>query len=128
MANNENINTPTDVEAVEESVIDGLAVVSDNTTYVHTFDEPFEWEGKTYKDLTFNFGNLRGRDVLAIMQELRMRGIVLAVKTFDVDYQYRYAARCCEQPIGADMLLALPVKDFDRICNAAQRFLVSTGR
>lgn len=104
----------------------GLSVVSDNTTYVHTFKKPFEWEGKTYRSLTFHFGDMTGKDVLAITQELRARGIVLATRTFDLDYQYRYAVQCCEEPIGSDLLLALPVKDFDAICRAAQRFLVST--
>lgn len=105
-----------------------LAVVSDNTTYVHTFKEPFEWEGKTYDKLTFRFNSLRGRDILMIAQELRMQGVVLATRTFDVEYQYRYAARCCEPKIGSDILLALPAKDFDAICNATRRFLVSTER
>lgn len=106
----------------------GLSVVSDNTTYVHTFEEPFEWEGKKYKSLTFRFGDMKGKDVLAITQEMRTRGIVLVTRNFEVDYQYRYAVRCCEEPIGSDLLLALPVKDFDTICQAVQRFLVSTGR
>lgn len=106
----------------------GIPFASDKTTYVHTFEEPFEYEGKTYKELTFKFDSLRGRDVLAIAQELRTRGIVLVTRNFDVDYQYRYAARCCEQNIGSDLLLALPVNDFDRICNAVQRFFASMGR
>lgn len=120
---------PTAIGAEEkETPATELAVVSDNTTYVHTFKEPFEWEGKTYDKLTFRFGKLRGRDVLTIMQELRMQGIMLAVRTFDLDYQIRYAVRCCDQKIGYDMLLALPVKDFDSICNATQRFLASSER
>lgn len=105
-----------------------LTVVSDNTTYVHTFETPFPWEGREYESLTFDFASLRGKDVLAIAQELRLRGIVMVSKTFDVDYQYRYAARCCREKIGADLLLGLPVKDFDAICGAVQRFLASTGR
>lgn len=105
-----------------------IEVISDNTRYVHVFKEPFQWQGKEYDQLTFDFSSLRGKDVLAITQELRLRGIVLAMKTFDVDYQYRYAARCCQEKPGADMLLALPVKDFDAICNAVQRFLASSGR
>lgn len=105
-----------------------LTVVSDNTTYVHVFETPFQWEGKEYESLSFDFASLRGKDVLAIAQELRMRGIVMVSKTFDVDYQYRYAARCCREKIGSDLLLGLPVRDFDAICSAVQRFLASTGR
>lgn len=105
-----------------------LYVAADNTVYVHTFKEPFAWEDKVYDKLTFRFNNLRGRDVLAIAQELRMQGVVLATRTFDVEYQFRYAARCCEPKLGSDVLLALPAKDFDSICNAVRRFLVSTER
>ena len=78
-------------------------------SYVHVFETPFQWEGKEYESLTFDFNSLRGKDVLAIAQELRMSGIVVVSKTFDVDYQYRYAARCCREKIGADLLLGLPV-------------------
>ncbi len=102
--------------------------VFDSTRYVHEFAEPFQWGGREYEKLTFNFGAMKGKDVIAITQELRMRGIVLAMKTFDVDYQFRYAARCCEEKIPPDLLPNLPVKDFDAICGAAQRFLVSSGR
>lgn len=105
-----------------------LTVISDNTRYVHVFKEPFRWKDKEYDELNFDFGSLRGKDVLAITQELRMRGIILAMKTFDVDYQYRYAARCCKEKIGSDAMLAMSVKDFDAICSAVQRFLVSSER
>ena len=48
-----------------------LDVVSDNTRYVHTFAEPFKWGGTEYEKLTFNFGAMKGKDVIAITQELR---------------------------------------------------------
>lgn len=112
----------------QEQETPALEVVTDNTTYVHKFAEPFEYEGKKYPSLTFRFGNMKGKDVLAITQELRSRGIVLVTRNFEVDYQYRYAVQCCEENIGNDLLLALPVKDFDAICQAVQRFLVSMGR
>lgn len=118
----EKTNLPAGTEESE------LEVVSDNTRYVHTFAEPFKWGGTEYEQLTFDFGSMKGKDVIAVAQELRMRGIMLVSKTFDVDYQYRYAARCCEEKIPPDLLPNLPVKDFDAICSAVQRFLVSSGR
>lgn len=108
--------------------VQGIPAEEDFTTYTHSFDKPFEWEGKTYEELTFRFGSLRGRDVVAIMHELRSRGMVIAAKAFDIDYQYRYAIRCCAQPIDATLLLGLPERDFNAICGAAQRFLAGSGR
>ena len=84
-------------------------------------------EGKTYDKLTFDFSKLRGKDVLAIMREIRMAGITVASRTFDVEYQYRYAARCCEPRIGSDVIAALPAKEFERICTRVQRFLLRSA-
>ena len=55
--------------------------------YTHVFKKPFEYEGKTYTELTFNFERLSGRD----------------------------------------MVEAMPLKDFNKITNAARSFLIDTG-
>ena len=34
--------------------------------YTHVFKKPFEYEGKTYTELTFNFERLSGRDMVSI--------------------------------------------------------------
>ena len=39
--------------------------------YKHTFKKPFEYEGKTYEELTFDFGRLKGRDMVAIENEMQ---------------------------------------------------------
>ena len=93
------------------------------SSYTYVFSKPFTYEGKTYEELTFDFDKLTGKDVLAIMRELRLRNITVASRAFDLDYQIRYAVRCCREKIGTDVLAALPVTDFDHIVNKTQRFL-----
>ena len=94
-----------------------------SNTYTYVFSKPFTYAGKTYEELTFDFDKLTGKDVLAIMRELRLRSITVASRAFDVEYQVRYAARCCREKIGSDVLSAMPVTDFDHIVNATQHFL-----
>ena len=38
--------------------------------YTHVFKKPFEYEGKTYTELTFNFERLSGRDMVSIETEM----------------------------------------------------------
>ena len=40
--------------------------------YTHVFKKPFEYEGKTYTELTFNFERLSGRDMVSIETEMQM--------------------------------------------------------
>ena len=132
MSNEKNILAPVNNE--DETAVDAadtmVAEDEENESlalYVHEFEKPFTWEGKTYDKLTFDFSKLRGKDVLAIMREIRMAGITVASRTFDVEYQYRYAARCCEPRIGSDVIAALPAKEFERICTRVQRFLLRSA-
>ena len=94
-----------------------------DSSYTYVFSKPFTYEGKTYEELTFDFDKLTGKDVLAITRELKQRNITMPSRAFDMDYQLRYAARSCSERIGTDVLLAMPVRDFDHIINATQRFL-----
>jgi len=42
----------------------------DVSVYKHTFKKPFEYEGRTYEELTFDFGRLKGRDMVAIENDV----------------------------------------------------------
>ena len=48
---------------VTESDTDGL-------NYTHVFKPPFEFEGKTYDKLTFDFEGLLGSDMIAVENEM----------------------------------------------------------
>jgi hypothetical protein len=93
--------------------------------YKHVFKKPFEWEGKVYGSLTFDFESLTGRDTLAVERELAAKNIIPVVRSLNLPFQIRIAARACTETIGIDMLEALPIKDFERIMNRVRIFFIS---
>ena len=93
------------VDADEFAVAEKEAVNSDYT-YTHKFRKPFEYQGKTYNELTFEWGKLTGKDGLAIENELQQLGKAVIVPTFSGEYLIRIAARACTVPLEL-MLLRL---------------------
>lgn len=94
-------------------------------TYVHVFAKPFEWEGKLYGQLVFEFDKLTGRDTLAVERELAAKNIFTVVRSLNIEFQMRIAARACTSRIGTDMLEALPIKDFEKIMNRVRAFFAA---
>lgn len=95
--------------------------------YTHVFATPFEYEGKTYEELTFDWNKLTGNDSLKIEAEIQALGKALIAPEFSGDYLARMAARSCTVRVGVDMIMALPIGDFNRIRNKARSFLLATG-
>ena len=93
-------------------------------TYTHAFSKPFTYEGKTYDTLTFRFGDLTGKDFLAIEAECSALGISVVNPVFSGNFLLRMATRACEEKIGSDVLAAIPIFDFNRIRSRAQSFLL----
>lgn len=95
--------------------------------YTHTLSKPFTYEGKTYTEMRFDFDSVNGYGCIAIEQELRSQGIAVPVREFSCEYQVRFAARACTEKIASDVLMALPARDFNRICNQVRSFLLRSG-
>lgn len=95
-------------------------------TYTHKFKKPFEYQGKTYEEMTFDWGKLTGRDGLAIENELQQIGKVAIVPQFSGEYLIRLSARACTVPIGADAFEAMPISDYNKIRSAARSFLLKS--
>ena len=93
--------------------------------YFHKFKKPFEYEGKRYETLSFNFNRLVGRDMTAIEREMQMSGETAYTPETSHAYQCRLAARAAG--IMPDVLEAMPLGDFNRITNSCRNFLLSTG-
>lgn len=93
--------------------------------YVHVFTKPFQWEGKVYGSLTFDFESLTGRDTLAVERELAAKNIFTVVRSLNIEFQMRIAARACTSPIGTDMLESMPIKDFEKIMNRVRAFFAA---
>ena len=113
------------VDADEFAVAEKEAVNSDYT-YTHKFRKPFEYQGKVYNELTFEWGKLTGKDGLAIENELQQLGKAVIVPTFSGEYLIRIAARACTAPIGADAFEIMPIADYNKIRSAARSFLLKS--
>lgn len=94
-------------------------------TYTHIFKKPFQWEGKTYGQLTFDFESLTGRDSLKISRELAAKSIKNSVPYFEAEFQIRVAARACTEKIGIDALENMSMIDFEQIMNRVRNFFVN---
>lgn len=93
--------------------------------YVHTFQRPFEYEGKQYQTLTFNFDSLTGRDMISIESEMQAMNEYAIAPEISRIFQEKMAARAAG--LASDILEAMPLVEFNRITNAARDFLISTG-
>ncbi|MDO4301784.1 MAG: phage tail assembly protein [Clostridia bacterium] len=94
-------------------------------TYIHTFKEPFEYAGKEYKELVFEFGNLKGKDMIAVNNEILATGGAITIAEYDVVIQCKLAARAAK--VGSDVIENLPIKDFNKITQAMRNFLLGTS-
>ncbi len=94
------------------------------SSYTHTFVRPFEYNGKTYTSLTFEWDKLTGRDALAIENEMQAMGKPLVVPAFSGEYLIRMAAKACAEPVGADAFEMMSIADYNKIRAAARSFLL----
>ena len=113
---------------MSNNVKNNPAITAENDdagVYTHTFKKPFEYEGKTYEELTFDFGRLKGRDMVAIENEMQGASEYALAPEISTSFQSKMAARAAG--IGSDVLEAMPLKDFNKITGAARRFLLDSG-
>lgn len=104
--------------AAEES----KAEAAKSSTYVHKFAQPFEYAGKKYEEMAFYFDNLTGADMDAIENEMAMQSKVAYAPEVSTTYQAMLAARAAG--VGADAIMALPLKDYRAITMQARNFLL----
>ena len=126
----ENAAGAAEAAAIELTHTDGENPVQDAESgdvgvYTHTFKKPFEHEGRTYEELTFDFGRLKGRDMVAIENEMQGMSEYALAPEISTSFQSKMAARAAG--IGSDVLEAMPLKDFNKITGAARRFLLDSG-
>jgi len=115
----EAVTCETTAHAAETTAEDDAGV------YTHTFKKPFEYGGKIYTDLSFNFEHLTGRDMVSIETEMQMNNEYALAPEISRSFQAKMAARAAG--IGGDVMDGMPLKDFNKITNAARDFLISTG-
>lgn len=123
-----------DLESAAEAAaqLEEEAKMADDTGhYTHAFKKPFTYGGRTYETLTFHWEALTGADSLAIEGDMLRHGKTLVTPAFSGDYLTGMAARACTERnenggrvVGTDMIKALPLTDFSKICGRARSFLL----
>lgn len=88
------------------------------TTYTHVFEKPWEYEGKEYDKIEFDFGKLTGNDLIATEKEVK--GIILAPE-YDSECKITLASKA--SGVASDVLSALPIRDFRTITGKVNAFL-----
>ena len=129
-----------DMQAVSEDAAEAEKVAEETRrepetgSYTHTFKNPFQWKGRTFESLTFDWTTLRGRDHLEIETELLMKGRTLVNAAFTGDFLAGMAARACteldekgKQIIDGQAIMNMPLTDFQAITRKARGFLLRAG-
>lgn len=115
------------IDEKELAIAEQEADVSESA-YIHSLKKPFEYEGKTYERLIFDWETLTGNDSLAIENEIAALGKPLIAPEFSGEFLIRMAARACTVTIGADTLCSLPMGDYNKIRGKARSFLLKSGQ
>ena len=87
---------------------------------------PIEYEGKTIKELKFDFSEISGGDSLNIEAELNAQGIVVISPSYQSPYLVRLCARACSTPIDVDLIKRFKLRDYLALRNKARNFLMSS--
>lgn len=95
-------------------------------SYTHSLNPPFTYEGKTWGNLTFHWGQLTAKDSLIIENEMAAAGKVLVVPELSGEFLSRMAVRACEEKIALNAFMALPLGDYNKIRSRARSFLLRT--
>lgn len=102
--------------------------------YTHEFKKPFTYDGRTYERLSFDWESLSGKDSVAIERELVNRNIAVVHAGFTPEYLAAMAVRACTyrnedgfRTVTTNMIYALPLGEFRKICIAARSFLFRVG-
>lgn len=107
------------------------AVVTDSDTkiaegaFVLTLAKPYTYEDKTYEKFVFDFEGLTGSDLVDIETEMTAVGEFALSPEISTSFMCRMAAKAAK--VGSDVLLHLPIREFAKVKNKAQNFLIGTG-
>ena len=121
IAEKEELNEDIDLDKAEEE-----AAKDDADLFVFRFKKPFEYEGKTYTELKFDFNGLTGADSINIEAELQAKGVAIFAPAFSAPYLVRMCARACTEKVDYKFFEALRLKDYVTIRSKARNFLLSS--
>ena len=86
---------------------------------------PVEFKGGTVSEIRLNFLGLTGLDMEIIDDQIGALGLRGLLPAYSRKYQRMLAARAADVP--EELLLRLPLADYNAVVGAAQNFLLVTG-
>lgn len=117
-------NDLTDEEKAEIDKVAKKIIELPSGVWKCELSEPLEYLDETYDELTFNFGKLKGEDVLNVEDELMRRHLPIYMNnTVNIYYIMLIAVRACEQNIDDAALQKLNAVDFNHIISKTKLFL-----
>ncbi len=126
MSENKEVNENVDGVSLQKIAAENEKDVKQSgSTYVHKFKKPFEYEGKKYETINFYFGNLTGKDMIAIEDEMAAVNKYPLSPEISSEYLIKTAARA--SGVGSDVLEKLPLSEFKKIRDIAREHLLSLG-
>lgn len=87
----------------------------------YTFEEPYEFEGKTYEHIEFDLKSLKGSDISAVKKQFTDEGKFSAFPTLDSDFCAYILARVSKLPI--EFFTEMPAKDYCKLTQQVSNFL-----
>lgn len=114
-------NTEKD-EIKTEDLLDEIDNAEQTSDFTLMFNSPFEYEGRTFNSLNFDFSKLTGKDYLAIEDEMARHGKIVLSARLSGEFLSIMSAKACTEPIGVDCIEAMPIKKFEQLRNAARNF------
>lgn len=95
--------------------------------YSCTLPQTVEYEGKTYKELSFNWSKLTGKDYAAVEKIIKARGERVMMPEMDGAFLSLLAVRASENGLSEEAIKALPLYYYNKILGAARSFLLISG-
>ncbi len=89
------------------------------------FIEPYEFEGKTYKELEIDFRKIDGSVIFAAEQEMRASGVISPIITFNYRFCCAVLTQICAQP--EEFFMRMPGPMVVEIVSQVQNFLNNSG-
>ncbi|MCL2487347.1 MAG: hypothetical protein FWE80_01550 [Oscillospiraceae bacterium] len=110
--------------AAEDAEVERQAADAEDI-FVLKFKTPFEWQGKAYGELRFDWESVDGSKCLAIEKEMNKMGDPVILEEYNGLYLIKFAAMACStEKIGSDAIESMRSKDFKRIKGAARSFFL----
>ena len=89
----------------------------------HVFAKPYEFEGKTYKEIEFDLENLKGSDYSIVKKQFVKEGNFAAILATDSDFCTMILARLTKQPI--EFFMELPATEYCKLTAEVTNFLIA---